>query len=538
MTRRPRVVVIGAGIGGLTAALHLSSREVEVTVVESAAEAGGKMRRVKVAEGWQDAGPTVLTLPWIFERLFADAGHDFSQRVGLQPAAVLARHAWPDGSRLDLLADDECNLQAIETFSSAAEAARYRRFRRRARRLWETLDPAFLRRPQRGLTGLLRHAGAKGMLEILRARPFGSLWQALGRDFTDPRLRQLFGRYATYSGASPWQAPATLALIAHVEDAGVWLVEGGMHRLARSLATAATDNGARFHFGQKAKCLVVRRGRVAGVALADGSEVPADAVVFNGDIAALPAGGLGPEAVTALPGRAMGQRSLSAVTWNVLAETRGFPLSRHSVFFNEDYAAEFREIFGHGRIPQSGTVYVCAQDRAAGLEDAAPSSPERLLILINAPADQSSGHQAVSDDMLAALTNRTFRHLSRAGLHLKAADHVPRITTPADFDSLFPASGGALYGAACHGWRAAFRRPGSRSRLPGLYLAGGGVHPGPGVPMVALSGRLAADSILNDLGLTTPRQRLLMPQSGRDEGSLVVAGKARPSLINQPDQGV
>jgi 1-hydroxycarotenoid 3,4-desaturase len=193
-------------------------------------------------------------------------------------------------------------------------------------------------------------------------------------------------------------------------------------------------------------------------------------------------------------------RSLSAVTWNLVAETRGFPLLRHTVFFSQDYPDEFDAIFRRTRLPNEPTVYLCAHDRD-DRDGAAPEGPERLLCLVNAPAAGDS--HPFDPAEIERCETRTFTLLERCGLAVARESASRLVTTPADFHRLFPATGGALYGQASHGWRASFSRPGTRSRVPGLYLAGGSVHPGAGVPMAALSGRLAATAVLSDLTSTS-----------------------------------
>jgi 1-hydroxycarotenoid 3,4-desaturase len=370
--------------------------------------------------------------------------------------------------------------------------------------MFEILDGSFMRAPAPSMRGLIGGVGIGGALGLRHIRPFTTLWQALGDYFRDQRLRQLFGRYATYCGSSPFQAPATLMLVTHVEQAGVWLVEGGMHRLARAVETLAVQHGARFRYGMPATEILVEQGRIGGVVLASGERLPATAVIANTDIAALSSGRLGAAVKGAAPVVPPARRSLSAITFCMAARPRGFPLVHHNVFFSRDYAAEFREIFEAGRVPADPTVYVCAQDRGASEDSQSTGAAERIFGLVNAPATGDRTGQ--SSQEIEGWTTRLTTVLARSGLHLEAAPEATTVTTPAGFDRLFPATGGALYGPASHGWQASFQRPGVKTKLPGLYLAGGSAHPGPGVPMATLSGRMAAAALMRDRA-STPRFR-------------------------------
>jgi 1-hydroxycarotenoid 3,4-desaturase len=499
MSGKP-VIVVGAGIGGLVCALELAGRGLDVILIERADAAGGKLRQVEVAGRLIDAGPTVFTMRWVFDELFAAVGERLDDHLGLAPAETLARHAWNDSGHFDLFADLPRCLDAIAAFSGSAEARRYEAFCERARSVYTTLERSFLRSQRPNPVSLTHRVGWRGLPGLMQMAPFATLWSVLGTYFHDPRLRQLFGRYATYCGSSPFLSTATLMLVAHVEREGVWLVEGGMQRIASALTALASARGVHLRFGEHVSEIVVRGGRAAAVRLASGEVIEADGVVFNGDSAALAAGLLGSGISPAVAARPASRRSLSALTWNLVAPTRGFPLLRHNVFFGPDSAREFDDIFMRGRPPAEPTVYVCAQDRG-GIDDAAfPAGPERLLCLINAPAngDSEASGDPIGTRELERCETQMLRTLTRCGLTMDTTGAPPLRTTPSDFDRRFPGSGGALYGAASHGWMASFTRPGSRSRIPGLYLAGGTVHPGPGVPMAALSGRLAAASLLAD----------------------------------------
>ena len=495
------VVIVGAGMAGLSAAIDLARQGVSVTVLERAPAPGGKMREVETGGVRLDAGPTVFTMRWVFDALFGDAGSTLDQHLALTKAGIVARHAWSETERLDLYADPDRTEAAIEDFAGAAEARGYRAFRAESRRIYQTLEQTFIAAPRPSALSLTRAVAGQGVGGLWSIRPFDTMWAALGRHFRDPRLHQLFGRYATYCGSSPFLAPATLMLVAHVEQEGVWLVEGGMHRLAAAMAGLARSHGADIRYDTEVAEIVLERGRVAGVMTAGGERVAAAAALVNADTAALASGLLGQGVRKAVP-MPSGQRSLSAVTWAMQAEADGFPLSRHSVFFSRDYAAEFDAIAA-GRLPGEPTVYVCAQDR----QDDDTAGPERLLVLVNAPA--TGDKRRFTEPEIAACADRTFTQLQRCGLRLRPTA-PPMVTQPADWNRLFPATGGALYGQATHGPMASFARPGSRTAVPGLYLAGGSVHPGAGVPMAALSGRLAASRMMADLGSMHPSRTVAM----------------------------
>lgn len=503
-----RIVIIGAGIGGLACAIDAARAGFDVTVVERAPTVGGKMRQITPGSRPVDGGPTVLTMRWVFDELFADAGASLESHLPLRRVERIARHAWSDGARLDLFTDVDRSAAAIEAFAGAAEADRYRRFSAYTRRIYETVEGPFIRGGRPTPTTLLKARGLGVFGALKDIDSMRSMWRALGSHFTDPRLRQLFGRYATYCGGSPFEAPATLNLIAHVERIGVWRAEGGMFGVAQGLERLARALGVAFRFGEAVEDIEIEAGRARGVRLQGGERVRADAVVCNAGAAALTSGRLGDAGRHALPRSetpSAERRSLSAVTWAVEAETAGFPLDFHNVFFSDDYPSEFEDLFGRRRLPRTPTVYVCAQDRPGDIE-----GPERLLCLVNAPA-VGDRDGALSPEELDACEARTFEWMERCGLTVGRTAGGTIRTDPAGFEALCPGTGGALYGAAPHGWRSSLTRPSARTRVPGLYLCGGEVHPGAGVPMAALSGRRAREAIEADRPSIAPSTVAVTP---------------------------
>lgn len=498
-----RIAVVGAGIGGLAAALSLARKGHAVTLVEAADGPGGKMRQLRVEGAAIDAGPTVFTMRWVFDELLAEAGTSLDALVRTTPLSVLARHAWRGcDQQLDLHADRQRSCDAISAFASPQEGRRYLAFCDQAQRVYRRLEGPHIRSQRPGFWRMVGDLGPGGLGTLASLGPFASLWRSLGRHFKDPRLRQLFARYATYCGASPWAAPATLMLVAHVEQEGVWSIDGGMHALALAMADLAARRGVRLRYGERCDRILVEHDRVSGLQLASGERIPADAVVFNGDADALARGLLGPEAMRAQPRRTPPEeRSLSAMTWAIHARAEGMPLARHNVFFDNDYASEFDDVMRLRRLPRRGTVYICAQDRLDGHAAEAPAGPERLLALVNAPAD--GDRRTFDATEIDPCEHRSLDLLKHCGLTLsiERSSQVRRCT-PTGFERLFPGSGGALYGAATHGWMALFRRPAATTPVPGLFLAGGSVHPGPGVPMAAMSGRLAAAALMAHLDST------------------------------------
>ncbi|MCH2163752.1 MAG: phytoene desaturase family protein [Marinovum sp.] len=518
-------IVIGSGFGGLAASLAIATAGGQVHVLERHATPGGRARHVPSQAGPIDAGPTVLTMRWVFDALFEAAGRRLEDYVTLHHQNILARHWWPDGSQLDLFANAEQNRDAVLAFAGAKAARQFEAFSRKAAELFNAFDAPLMRAPSPSILGLTGRVLKRPTL-IKHMAPLSTLARALAKDFDDPRLQQLFGRYATYVGGSPYQSPAVLALIWRAEAAGVHVVEGGMHTLANSMMCLAQDLGVTFEFDAHVDEIVPCSDGTLSMSCSNATH-HAGCVVFNGDPRALATGALGPHVSHVAKQTRNTPRSLSANVWSFSATPvgpRADELVHHNVFFCADPSREFQDI-KDGRMPRDPTLYICAEDRGT---DKPNPTLERFEIIMNAPPLRT-GVPPKGQEAQTCLT-RTFPILKAHGLGFDPVPH-PRhaLTDPLGFEKLFPATQGSLYGQSPHGMMAAFQRPQARTKVPGLYLCGGGTHPGAGVPMSALSGTHAAEAIMMDQTSRSPSHQTATPGGTSTRSPTVAPARSRSS---------
>jgi phytoene desaturase len=486
------IVVIGAGIGGLSAGVRLATAGRQVVILEGTRRLGGKMGEVCAGGYRWDTGPSVITMRHVLDDLFAVAGRDMADYLNLRPVEPLTRYFYPDGTVFDLsrdLAHTLGQIQAIE----ARDVEGYLNFLAYAARLYRITSPVFIYdQPPR--PGSLLQVSP---LDAMRIDGLRTMSQAINSFVRSPRMRQLLGRFATYVGASPYQAPATLNVVAHVElNQGVWYPEGGVYQIARALGRLAEELGVETRLACQVQTIEVGEGQARGVTLDDGTYLPASAIVANVDVATV--------YEKLLPNTAVSQRRVerlqttepSCSGFILLLGVRGThpELDHHNIFFSSDYPREFEEIFDQGVPAKEPTIYVAITSKATP-EDAPPDC-ENWFVLVNAPAlgpgwdweSQAFAYRQLVLDQLAA-----------RGFDVRKRIEVERIITPVDLERLTGARRGALYGASSNSRWAAFRRPHNRAPdVKGLYFAGGTTHPGGGVPMVTLSGKVASQLLLQD----------------------------------------
>jgi phytoene desaturase len=484
-----RAVVIGAGLGGLATAARLASAGHRVTVFETASSVGGKLGVLERDGFTFDTGPSLLTIPAVLEQLFVDTGDPVD--LGLTAVDPACAYRFADGTELVLPHDPELVPAALDDALGAGAGVSWRRLHERSGRLWELVGEPVLRRPI-SIAALARMSARPADLRAVAP------WQTidgLGRKMLpDPRLRTWLNRYATYSGSDPRRTPAVLAVTSFVEqEFGAWYVPGGLRRIVEAVAGRCEQLGVDVHTDAEVESVVVEGGRVRGVRV-QGHDVRADVVVSNADAAVLHDRLLPSDSARAVRRRVRRSARSMAGFVLLLGLSGRDPGPAHRVYFPAHYDAEFDAIFGRRPAPVADpTVYVHAPDDSTLRPD---DDSEGWFVMVNAPAhDPSRGVDWDRKGLRENYAQRILSVLADRGADVRDRIRFCEIVTPADLERRTGAPGGAIYGTASHGPRAALRRPANRSPLPGLYLVGGSAHPGGGIPLVLMSAEIVAGLI-------------------------------------------
>jgi len=479
------IVVVGGGLAGLAAATLLSRNGHNVHLLEQQSRIGGKVSTLSFDGCTFDVGPSLVTMPFVLEEFFAKAGTTLASELDLCEVDPGCQYRWADGSIVDVPSSVDGLVDAIGSIS-AKDAKAVRRYMMHAKEVYEATKDVFLFSPFRGLREIVSLRNLRLLPKWRTMRFTQTLHNLHSEYFSDPRVIQLFDRYATYNGSSPYRAPATLMVIPWVEHAyGAWYPRGGIRTIAEAFGRVAERNGVHIHCNATVQRIQHRGRRVHGVVLADGSEIEANHVISNVDVHVTNRMLLG---TTSTPPR---DPSTAAYIIAASVEADGNPsLRHHTVCFSENYQQEFAEL--STAFPTSPTVYIsrsCQTDSSqagAGLEN--------WFMLVNAPATGSLSGKGHWQHNVEEFNSRVFNQIARMGLQPNVRNIYT--LTPDDLAPQWGAWGGSIYGSASNTMFSAFlRQPLRSSQFSNMWYVGGTAHPGGGIPLVTVSGMLAADAI-------------------------------------------
>jgi phytoene desaturase len=503
-----KIVVIGAGVGGMTAAARLAKQGHEVEIFEASDRTGGKCRTEWIGDYAFDVGPSLLTLPAVYKDFFLKTGKRFEKVLEIQAVDPAFRYTFADGKTVDFTNLDlpkTCN--AIDKAFGVEAGNAWHSIMQRAEIMWDISRTPFI---ESALPSLVTLATRKDFLKNARyIAPHQSL-RKITTSYTDnPYIRNIIDRYATYTGSDPRLAPAALLTIAFVESAfGAWHLSGGIGKLSEALEDRCRSLNIQIHLNSKISKITTLKNAVTGVETSDGRSIAADIVVANADAEIVYNQLLEPGVSGARGERRKLRRSQKSLAGfslllgldNNKSSAPAPLLAHHNVYFPKDYDAEFDQIFSTKRPVEDPTIYICAPKDPRMIKRA---GTESWFVLVNAPRhepdtgwDWSVGGAEYAQKLIAKLD----------GFGLKVSERldVMEFRTPLDLQNVVHAPGGSIYGTSSNGARSAFLRAKNKSDLRGLYCVGGSAHPGGGLPLVGISAELVADSIGYADGLAEP----------------------------------
>ena len=490
-----RAIIIGGGLGGLSAAIRLAKSGFAVHLFEAGSELGGKCRVEKFDDHSFDTGPSLLTLPAVYRDLFLKTGSPLESELTLLPVDPAFDYYFPSGKRLTLPNASRAGVtEAIATTFGSASAQEWSALMDRAEAMWDVSREPFIESELRGFLPLLKRPGFLRSLRTIA--PFTSLRAMAKRYLSTPELITLIDRYATYTGSDPRRAPAVLLTIAYIEQVfGAWHIEGGIGELGCAMEHRARKLGVEISCSSPVERITTTGNRATGVQLTDGRSFHADYIVSNVDAQ------ITYEKLIKDPTLAKGERaklrratpSFSGFYLLINLNGRNDNQAHHTVSFPANYDAEFDALFHSFEPVVDPTLYICSpRDHSM-----APADSESWFVLVNAPrhSNGSDGFNWCTPGVAEKYRDHLIELLVKRNLLDSSRIKSLQFRTPADIEELYNAPGGSIYGNSSNGASAAFNRAANRSPIEGLFLVGGSAHPGGGVPLVGLSGEIVANAI-------------------------------------------
>ncbi|TVP82786.1 MAG: phytoene desaturase [Alkalicoccus sp.] len=481
-----KAVIIGAGLGGLSAAIRLQHHGFQVTVIEKNFHPGGKLHEVHLGSAGFDFGPNTITMPHVFNDVLKQTGRkpeDYFEFIQLPRHTT---NSFEDGSSFTFSSNKEDMKQELFALDPAS-ADKYESYQEEVEKLFRLADKHFLKRTFRSWKDFISLPLAKGLLS---SRPLETMDSFHRRFFKDERIISAFNRYATYIGSSPFNSPATFSLIGHLElSDGVYYTKGGNFRIADGLKKAAAESGVEFIYGEEVVSLKVQNNTISEAVTNSDKTVAGDVFLLNGDLLSQYPRLVASEHRPSFSDKKAASSDPSVSAYVLMAASnKRHPLNHHHVFFSRNPKKEFEDIFNKGQYSSDPTVYICTSSKT---EPSRSPDGDNLFILVNAPplSNGASTHKFSKEIV--------FEKLRRFGLDLSSSITDSMEVSPAVIEKRFNAYRGALYGLSSNKKKNTFLRPFNKAAdLNNLYFSGGSTHPGGGSPMVTLSGQNVAELII------------------------------------------
>lgn len=492
-----KISVVGAGIGGMSAAARLAKQGHQVTVFENSDQSGGKCRTEWFGDYAFDTGPSLLTLPAVFRDLFLKTGKRIEHVLDISPVDPAFNYNFADGSKVTFpnLSNPKTYQEIEKSFGISASQS-WRQIIERSEKMWEASRDSFIESELTSIWPLLLR---KNLInQINQISPFTSLRSLSEKLNLDPHLKMIIDRYATYTGSDPRSAPAVLLTIAFVESTfGAWHIKGGIGQLSVALEQRCRDLGVDFQFKSLVTKILVERNKVEGVVLSDGKIIKSDLVVSNSDAEYTFNSLIGNEVSSASGER----RKLKSATKSLAGfslllgldnkKSKPVDVKHHNVYFPENYDLEFDQIFTQKVPVTDPTIYLCAPKDSSMVKGA---DKEAWFVLVNAPRhepesgwDWKDGGQEYAQKIISKMDD--------LGLNVTNRLDFMEYRTPADLENYAMAPGGSIYGTSSNSPVSAFLRARNRSKVKGLFCVGGSAHPGGGLPLVGISAEIVAKAI-------------------------------------------
>jgi phytoene desaturase len=484
----PKIAVIGAGVGGLSTAIRLAGKGFEVEIFEKNAAPGGKMSQI-LDHGYRfDTGPSLFTMPVWLEQLFEGAGAKLDDFLKYKKLDPVCRYFYEDGTIINAHADprrfaEELHEKAGENPENTLS------YLRESEKIYNITNSVFLQNSIHLAKNYLRKDFIKAYLSLPAIRPFEKLHSVNRMSFTDPRTIQLFDRFATYNGSSPYRTPATLMVIPHLEhNIGAYFPEGGIYSIAGALEKLALEKGASIHYESPVSRIIVEHGKAMGIEV-NGEVAHFDLVVSDVDLHHLYSKLLGRNHLPKL--WFSHDRSTSALIFYWGMDTTSPGLDVHNILFSSDYQEEFRHLFNLKDIVNDPTVYLFISSKI--VKEDAPPGKENWFVMINTPENIGQDWDSLVAKARVNIKKKIRRVTGIDPDHFIETEHV---IDPRDIEERTSSHHGSLYGNSSNSIWAAFRRhPNIMPGVKGLYLVGGSVHPGGGIPLCLSSAKIVADII-------------------------------------------